>query len=262
MTSLSVRCGRAPHRPTGFPLPNRSAIDWTDADDMDSTTLQAHPRETGSKAARDIRNDNDVPCILYGRDTDPVPFRVDVNDMNKLIFGRTSPVIDVELDGERWKTILKDFDLHPITDRPQHADFQVLREGRKVTLTVPINYVGIPAGQQEGGDTQIIVRELTISVVPANIPSEIEVDIADLEIGDSIHVYDLDTTYDVKMSSEQTLVTVVAPHLEAVTAPGEEEEVEEEELEEGELPEGEEAAEGEEAEGEAPEGGAPGEEAQ
>ena len=234
---------------------HRPATDWIDAEAMDPITLNAHPRDTGSKAARDIRNDNDVPCILYGRDTEPVPFRVDVNDMNKLIFGRTSPVIEVSMNGDTWKTILKDFDLHPITDRPQHADFQVLQEGRRVTLTVPINYTGIPVGQQEGGDTQIIIRQLTISVLPENIPSEIDVEIADLEIGDSIHVYDLDTSYDVKMAPAQTLVTVVAPHLESVTAPGEEEEVEEE-VEGEELPEGEEI---EETEGGAPEGGAPGE---
>jgi len=218
---------------------------------MDPLTLEAKPRETGSKAARDIRKNKNVPCILYGRDTDPIPFQVAVNEMNKLIYGRTSPVIEVSMNGESWRTILKDFDLHPITDRPQHADFQVLREGRKVTLTVPINYKGIPTGQQEGGDTQIIVRQLTISVLPKNIPSELEVDIADLEIGDSIHIYDLDVDYDIKMAPGQTLVTVVAPHIETTTTAAEEEELEEEELEEGELPEGEEGevAEGEEGEG-------------
>jgi large subunit ribosomal protein L25 len=217
---------------------------------MDATVLDASPRDTGSKAARAIRENKNVPCILYGRDTDPVPFQVPVPSLNKIIYGKTSPVLNVTMNGDSWNCILKDYDLHAISDTPLHADFQVLREGRKVTLTVPIRFVGIPEGQKNGGDTQYIVRELTISVLPKNIPSEVKVDVTDLKIGDSIHVYDLDVDYDVKMTPGQTLVTVVAPHLEAATTTDEEEEV----LEEGEeeLPEGEEAPEEGEEGAEAP----------
>jgi large subunit ribosomal protein L25 len=229
---------------------------------MDATVIEAKTRETGSKAARKIRKNDHVPCILYGQDTDPVPFQVPIRAVNKLVYGHTTPVVEIQVDGQSWKTILKDFDLHPITDRPQHADFQVLKEGRRVTLTVPLRYTGIPLGQKNGGDTQYIVRQMTVSVLPENIPSEIEIDVTDLEIGDSIHVYDLEKEYEIKMAPEQTLVTVVAPTIEAAPSPAGEEE---EELEEGEeVPEGEEAPEGEEgeavegedaAEGEGAEGG-------
>jgi large subunit ribosomal protein L25 len=212
---------------------------------MEAKVIEAQPRDTGSKAARDLRANNQVPCVLYGPDTDPVSFAVPVPALNKLIYSRSANVVEIQMDGDSWPCILKDYDLHPITDRPQHADFQVLREGRKITLTVPINYEGVPQGQKDGGDTQIVVRELTISVKPENIPSMIDIDISELEIGDAIHIYDLDEDYDIKMADGQTLVTVVAPRLEAVAS--DEEEAEEEELEEGEeLPEGEEAEEGEE----------------
>ena len=214
--------------------------------DANATVIEAEPRETGTKAARAIRKDDHVPCILYGKNTDPVPFQVPVPRMNKLVFERRTPVIEVQVDGASWTCILKDYDLHPLTDRPQHADFQVLREGRKVTLTVPIRFKGIPEGQKNGGDTQYIVREMTISVLPKNIPGELEIDVTDLEIGDSIHVYDLEVDYELKVSQQQTLVTVVAPHLEPVLVEEEEAEVE---LEEGEEPaEGEEDVEGEEGE--------------
>ena len=215
---------------------------------MDATVIDASPRETGSKASRAIRENKNVPCILYGRDTDPVPFQVPVVNVNKILYGQTSPILQVQLNGESWNCILKDYDLHAISDTPVHADFQVLREGRKVTLTVPIRFKGIPEGQKNGGDTQYIVRELTISVLPKNIPSEVEIDVSHLKIGDAIHVYDLDVDYDIQMAAGQTLATVVAPHLEAAATADEEEE---EALEEGEeeLPEGEEAPEdeGEEA---------------
>jgi len=238
---------------------------------MDATVIEAQSRETGSKAAREIRNNDRVPCILYGPTVESTPLQVPISAMHKLIYGRTAPVAQVELDGESYNCILKDYELHPITDRPLHADFQALEDGRKVTLTVPIHFQGIPLGQKNGGDTQMIVRELEISVLPENIPAQIEINIEDLAIGDSIHIYDLDVDYDIKMASAQTLVTVVAPHIEVAPTPAAEEEEEEEvtledlteeereDLTEEELAEleakAEEAAEEEEAEGE--EGEAP-----
>lgn len=243
---------------------------------MDAFVIEAQPRETGSSAARKIRNNNHVPCILYGRTVESTPLKIPISALNKLIYRRTAPVAEVQMNGESWNCILKDYDLHPLTDRPLHADFQALEEGDEVTITVPVNYTGIPIGQQNGGDTQQLARELTISVLPENIPSQIEVDISDLAIGDSLHVYDLDVEYDVKTAPNQTLVTVVAPQIEvAPTAEAEEEEEEielelteeeraeltEEEIAELEeeareaAEEGEEAAEGEEGEEGEEEGG-------
>jgi large subunit ribosomal protein L25 len=194
---------------------------------MDATVIEAQPRETGSKAARDIRDNDRVPCILYGPAVESTPLQVPIAAMNKLIYGRTAPVAEVDLDGETHNCILKDYDLHPITDRPTHADFQALEPGREVTLTVPIHFDGVPLGQKNGGDTQIVVRELEISVLPDNIPAQIEIPIEDLAIGDSVHVYDLDVDYEIKMPPAQTLVTVVAPHIETAPTPAEEEEEEE-----------------------------------
>ncbi|PSQ76338.1 MAG: 50S ribosomal protein L25 [Bacteroidetes bacterium QH_6_63_17] len=229
---------------------------------MDAPVIEAQPRETGSKTARDIRNNDRVPCILYGRTVESTPLQVPISALDKLIYRRTAPVAEVQMDGESWNCILKDYDLHPLTDRPLHADFQALEEGSEVTLTVPVRYAGIPVGQQNGGDTQQIVRELTISVLPENIPSQVEVDISELAIGDSLHVYDLDVGYQIETPSSRTLVTVVAPQIETAPSPEAEEEEEEglelteeerAELTEEEIAElEEEAAEAEEEEGEEP----------
>lgn len=220
---------------------------------MDPIKLDnTQPREVGKKAAKEIRANNQVPCVLYGPETESTPFKVPVPVLNKLIYRRTTQVVDIELNGESLSCILKDYDLHPITDRPQHADFQVLREGRTITLTVPIRFKGTPQGQKEGGDTQINLREIPISCYPKDIPSEISVDISDLHIGDALHVSDLEEEdLDFRMAPSQTIVSVVAPRvLEVLEAEEEEEEElleeEEAELEEGEVPEGE--------EGEVPEG--------
>jgi len=215
---------------------------------MDAPAIEAQPRETGSKAARNIRDNDHVPCVLYGRTVESTPLKIPIGVLNKLIYRRTAPVADVQVNGTTRHCILKDYDLHPLTDRPIHADFQALEEGEEVTLTVPIVYTGIPVGQQDGGDTQQIARELSISVLPEDIPSQIEIDISDLAIGDSIHVYDLEFDYEINTPRAQTLVTVVVPQIEATpTTEDEEEELTEEEIaEEGEAVDTEE---GEEAEG-------------
>jgi large subunit ribosomal protein L25 len=220
---------------------------------MDTIPLEAASRETGKKATKAVRNNNNVPCILYGPDTDPVPFQVSINDLNRLIYQRTTPILSIEVDGESWNCIMKEYDLHPVTDRPIHADFQVLTEGRPITLTVPIRYDGIPQGQKEGGDTQYNFREVRVRCLPGDIPDEIRVNVEDLEVGDSLHFYDLEVEgVEFQVRPEQTIVTVVAPRLEVLPEDEEEEEVAEGELEEGELPEGEEgeAVEGEEGEAE------------
>ena len=222
---------------------------------MDTIPLEAAPRETGKKATKAVRNDNNVPCILYGPDTDPVPFQVTINDLNRLIYQRTTPILSIEVDGDSWNCIMKEYDLHPVTDRPIHADFQVLTEGRPITLTVPIRYDGIPQGQKEGGDTQYNFREVRVRCLPGDIPDEIRVDVEDLEVGDSLHFYDLEVEgVEFQVRPEQTIVTVVAPRLEVLPEDEEEEEALEGELEEGELPEGEEGEVPEGEDGEPPEG--------
>jgi large subunit ribosomal protein L25 len=214
---------------------------------MDTITIEAEPRETGKKATKAVRNRNNVPCILYGPNTDPVAFQVPINTLNQLVYQRTTPILSIEVDGESWNCIMKEYDLHPITDRPIHADFQVLTEGRPITLTVPMRYEGIPEGQKEGGDTQYNFRDVQVRCLPEDIPSEIRVNVEDLEVGDSLHFYDLEVEgVEFQVRPEQTIVTVVAPRLEVLPEDEEEEELLEGELEEGELPEGE--------EGEVPEG--------
>lgn len=223
---------------------------------MQTVNVDAATRETGSKAARSIRREGRVPCILYSRHTEPVAFQMPSLQLKRLAFSRDTQRIEVSVDGEAWPCVLKDFDLHPITDEPIHADFQVLEEGEEIALTVPVQFIGTPVGQTEGGDTQYVLNQIDIACLPGAIPEHIEVNVEALDIGDSLHVYDLDVEgVRFRIRPEQTLVTVVAPFVEPV----EEEEpvlTEEELLEEGELVETAEGEEGEE--GEATEGLAPG----
>lgn len=212
---------------------------------MESLVLEVSSRDVGKKAAKAVRNRGNVPCVLYGRGVTPVHFEVPELSLRPLIYTSETHTVDVKIDKDSWSCILRAIDFNPMTDAPSHADFQVLQQGEMIRITVPIQFHGTPAGQLEGGVTQVVLTELEIECFPKDIPGHIDVDIAGLLIGDTLHVSDLDLgNVSVLTSPGQTMVTV------AGAAPEIEEEVEEleegEGLEEGE--EGEDELEGEESE--------------
>jgi large subunit ribosomal protein L25 len=208
---------------------------------MDVITLDAQPREAGKRAARAARRVGDVPCILYGHHVEPVAFQVSEKSLTPLIYTHETHLITVNLDSNSWECVVKDIAFHPVTDRPLHADFQVLQAGERVTLSVPVQYLGTPVGQTEGGRTTYIVNELEVSCLPKHIPSHIDVDVSAVGIGDTIHVSDLHfPNLEIHSPEDQILMTILKPRtLEEPTTV--EEALEGEETLEGE----EEAAEGE-----------------
>lgn len=216
---------------------------------MEALTLEGQERGVGKKAARAVRRSGNVPCVLYGHHADPVAFQLPEASLKQLIYTTETHVVNIKLDGEEWSCIMKDADLHPITDRPIHADFLVLSEGEMVTLIVPIRFHGTPIGQKEGGNTQVILHELEVRCLPQDIPSHIDVDVSELTIGDAIHLEEIAAEgVELLGRPDQTVVTVVPPRAIEVE---EEPEAAVELDEEGEpiVPEeGEEAEEGEGAE--------------
>ena len=137
--------------------------------------------------------------------------------------------------------MIKELQTHPVTGTYLHIDFYEIDMQRKIKVNVPVVVRGKAAGIEEGGLLQIVLRELEVLCLPISIPDAIEVDVTDLNIGDSIHVEGIQLSGDVDIleDSDSTVVTVLAPKVEEV-------EVEEEVIE------GEEEAEEEGAEGEAP----------
>lgn len=211
---------------------------------MDVITIEAAPRDAGKGASRAVRRQGNVPCVLYGHRVDPVVFQVSEKDLTPLIYTQETHVVQIDLADNSWQCVMKDITYHPVTERPMHADFQVLQKGEKVTLTAPVRYLGTPVGQTEGGQTNYVIYELEISCLPKDIPSHIDIDVSHLKIGDALHVSDLDYgDIEIHALPEQTLVAVLKPR-----ALVEEEEAEEVELEFGE--EGEEGEEEAEDEGE------------
>jgi large subunit ribosomal protein L25 len=211
---------------------------------MESISLHVEPRDLGKKATKSVRNSGSVPCVLYGPDLEPVHFQVPVLSLQPLIFTHETHIVEVDLGKKKWSCILRDIDFHPVTDHPIHCDFQALTEGQTIRVTVPISLVGVAAGSIEGGVMQQVISEIEIECLPKDIPGHVEIDISALNIGDSLHVSDLDLENVTVLTNLENTVVIVAG-----AAP--EEEVIEDELLEGiegeESEEGVEGVEGEES---------------
>ena len=190
---------------------------------MEFTTLEGTARDKGKSRTRALRREGQVPSVLYGHNVEPLSFHLNIRALNQLIRAQETPLVQIELDGKSWQCILKDVDYHPVTDLPIHADFQVLQEGEKISLTVPFRFTGTPKGQIEGGNTQYVLSDADIVCLPKDIPAFFEIDIVDLGIGEGIHIRDLDFEgVEFSAPESQTIVMIHAPRVAAADAKEEE----------------------------------------
>lgn len=219
--------------------------------------LEGEKRELGSKVSESLRENLRIPAVLYGPKVEEnVHFSISEVDLEKILSVSQTKLQTLTVDGKEYKTLLKNVEFDPVTDRALHADFYVLDDETPVKLKVPIRLKGVAIGVRDGGGRVFQpMRIVRIKVMPDKIPASFELDITDLEIGDSLHVSELDMEgIDPLDDPRRTIVTIAPPKSESLFTTSLVSE--EEELAEGEEPEeGEELAEGEEGvEGEA-EGG-------
>jgi len=208
--------------------------------------LNAKLRENSGKgAARRLRMNNAIPAIVYGAKTDSAMLSIETAEFIKIIrkHGSTGLFFSLKVEGGGKKeriAMLKDMQMDTFGLNYLHIDLHEIDMDTKVTVSIPVEAIGESEGVKEGGVLQVIRRELDVVCKPADTPNSIQIDISNLDIGDSVHVEEIDLDENVEIPHEVdfTIITIGAPVVE-------EEEVEEEDelLEEGEG-EGEETSEG------------------
>ncbi len=148
----------------------------------------------GKGSARDLRRSGRLPGVIYGHRREPQALAITTRDFERLLehISAENTVIELTIDGQTSRTLIREIQRHPFRREFLHVDFQELVAGEKVTVRVPIVLVGVPAGVRlEGGVLDQTLRDLEIEVDPANMPNHIDVDVDELAIGGSIHVRDL-----------------------------------------------------------------------
>ncbi|HUH83583.1 MAG TPA: 50S ribosomal protein L25/general stress protein Ctc [Stellaceae bacterium] len=157
------------------------------------TTIRASQRDRAGKgAARATRRDGRVPGIVYGEKLPPVLISVDPRELmaqmqKKGFFAR---LLNVELDGTAFRALPRDVQLNPVSDKPEHVDFMRVGDKTRLTVAVPVvfeNQEKSP-GIRRGGILNIVRHEIELVCTADNIPETIRVDVAELDIGDPIHI--------------------------------------------------------------------------
>jgi large subunit ribosomal protein L25 len=201
---------------------------------------------TGNNPARSLRREGRIPAVLYGPKTKPILLSIDSREFEQIAKKSTIGSVLLNLmiqngNTESRPAMVKELQTHPVTQRFLHVDFYEVDMQRKIKVMVPVVVKGKPKGVEEGGLLQISRREIEVLCLPTEIPESFEVDVSDLDIGDAIHLEDIQTIGNIEIVAEAnvTVVSVLAPKIEVEAV---EEIVEGEEAVEAEGAEEEEAA--------------------
>jgi large subunit ribosomal protein L25 len=158
---------------------------------MKKVSLSGSARQgVGKKDAKAVRNENLVPCVVYGG-KDQTHFKIKHTDMEKLIYTSDVHIVELDIDGKKVDAIIQAVQQHPVTDRFMHIDFLELVDGKEVKIEIPVKTDGRSPGVLNGGRLQQVFRRLKVLGLPSAIPGEIKVDISKLKIGGSIRVSEL-----------------------------------------------------------------------
>ncbi|MBC7694479.1 MAG: 50S ribosomal protein L25/general stress protein Ctc [Burkholderiales bacterium] len=158
---------------------------------MKSVTLSGSLRtNVGKVNAKAVREKGNVPCVIYGG-KEQIHFEADIRAFKPVIFTPNAHIVEIDLDGKVYKTVLQEAQYHKINDKLIHADFLEILDGKPVTANIPVIISGQSEGVKKGGKLVLKMRKLKVRGIADKLPDSIEIDITKLNIGDSIAVSDI-----------------------------------------------------------------------
>jgi len=214
----------------------------------DTNEISAETRTLSGKGpARRLRGEGRIPAIIYGGEGGPVPVSLNLSEFRKEYRrpGFFTRLYDLKMKSDTLRVLPRDVQLHPVTESPLHADFLRYVKGAKIAVFVAVRFEGQDEceGLKRGGVVNVVRHEVELLCPVESIPDTLVINLAGLNIGDSVHISHIELPEGVTPTIKDrdfTVATVAAPTIH----------VEEEETEGGEDEEGLEGEEGEEAEGE------------
>lgn len=185
----------------------------------DTLTLSAETRERAGKgASRAHRRKGRVPAVIYGDKQDPLAIHVEEKAlMRMLVTGHfMNSVVMIDADGRTTRTLPKDVQFHPVTDRPIHVDFLRISEHAKVSVNVPVVFTDEEdsPGLKRGGVLNVVQHDLELVVDAAEIPDQISISLTGLDVGATIHISDIALPRGASPAitdRDFTIATIVAP---------------------------------------------------
>lgn len=178
-------------------------------------------RETGKHNSRSLRKSKKIPAVIYGSLKKNMNVMIDENTVLKFnTRAFENALFNVKVGSESVVALMKQVDIHPLSRRPEHVDLLAIDMSKPIRIMLEIRFDGKPIGLAEGGLLSIVNRQIEVEVLPSQIPDAIPVDIANLGVGDSVHVSDLTLPAGLKLISgtDMTLASVTLFKEEAVVA--------------------------------------------
>jgi len=161
---------------------------------MSDTNLKAKMREkTGKGATRKYRAEGWIPAEFYSSHQKNMHLLLNSRDF-EIILTHGHGLFNLQVEGQDkdFQCVIKELQTEPVRGKLLHADFQGVKLGEKITLTVPIHLNGTAPGVKAGGIMEFLIREVEVECLPRDIPDSLEIDISQLEIGDTVRVKDLE----------------------------------------------------------------------
>ena len=196
-----------------------------------STTLRlTSGRAEGSAAARRLRRQESIPAVLYGQGMSPVSVAVERSALRLALSGPAgvNTILTLEVDGNSYPAVVKDMQRHPVRRTVAHVDFMRIDLSEELTVSVPVHLVGnAKAVLSEGGLVDAAADTLEIVTTPANMPSEIAVDVSNMQMGDVIRLSEITMPPGCRAAGDPEMPVVItvagskaAPAAEATPAEG------------------------------------------
>ncbi len=156
----------------------------------------ASRNDEGKGASRRLRRQGKVPAIIYGGHAEPKSIQLEqektwVASQNEWFY---SSILSLDVDGTVERVLLRDMQRHPYKQLIMHLDFQRVSEGEAIRFNVPVHLVNAdasPAGKTADVVITQEMNEIEVTCLPANLPEFIEVDLADMKVGDTVHLSDV-----------------------------------------------------------------------
>ena len=158
---------------------------------MRIVSLSGSLRENvGKKDAKALRRQDLVPCVMYGKGEQKM-FAIPQTQFQRILFNPAPCYVDIELAGQKYRAMVKDFQFHPVTEIVYHADFYELSEDKEIIMSIPVHTCGTSVGVMKGGKLSYKQKRLNVKALPANMPSEILIDITKIDINQRVKVQDI-----------------------------------------------------------------------
>lgn len=181
----------------------------------------------GKGASRALRREGRVPAVLYGGTEAPVHFSLSPLQLHKELHktGFLSTIFEISVNNKKERMLPRDVQFHPVTDRPLHVDFMRVSKGKKITVSIPIQFINEDKspGVKHGGVLNILVHNLDVIADIDHIPAAFEVDMTGLEIHQSIHLADLNlpgTAVPAHPERDDTIASIMPPTVAKQTGEG------------------------------------------